>query len=385
MEFDWKEEWNSCLDSSSAHIIGPGFFGRTYKVLLKETCWNDIVINCSEVCNGRVACSSLGGENVGVFVVPPEEQPFAGWLGCAVMKTRTRRQTGFLSPDRLRLLDPQGCIFCTINLGDASVAVKQIRREDDYEGLPSEYIREVSLFQSLRHEHIVPLLDFCMTPSNLWLVFELMDCNLHQYIQARDRAVSPESVKNLMNHLVMGMKFIHANGIMHRDIKPQHLFVRDESMKICGFGLARSVKMTGHSYTQDVIMLWYRPLEILLGSKLYSMAVDMWSCGCVLAEMALGEPIFRGDSEIGQIFQILQTCGTPTEHQWPGVTALPHFRETFPRWEKKPWSHVRNLAAQLGTTGLELLDGLLDYDPTKRIPARKALKFKYLETVVPAC
>merc|ERR1712187_639205 len=146
---------------------------------------------------------------------------------------------GLQSPERLQLIDPAGSIFCTANLGCDFVAMKRFRVDLGDEGVPSTLLREVSLLQNLRHEHVVSLLDIFVGRSGAWLAFELMDCDLKQYMKARNLVLSPEVVKSFMKHLTMGMEYVHASGILHRDIKPQNILVRNEKLKICDFGMAR--------------------------------------------------------------------------------------------------------------------------------------------------
>jgi len=149
-------------------------------------------------------------------------------------------------------------------------------------------------------------------------------------------------------------------------------------LKIADFGLARAFSLPVPQYTHEVVTVWYRPLEILLGSKLYSVPVDLWGVGCILAEMATGSPLFAGDSEIDTAFKIFQKLGTPTETIWPGVSELPDFKPTFPKWSHKGWANIRNTHAQIGTSGIDLLDRLMHYNPRTRISAREALAHPYI-------
>jgi serine/threonine protein kinase len=148
-------------------------------------------------------------------------------------------------------------------------------------------------------------------------------------------------------------------------------------LKIADFGLARAFSLPIPQYTHEVITVWYRPLEILLGSKLYSLPVDMWGVGCIVAEMATGSPLFAGDSEIDTAFKIFQKLGTPTEAMWPGLSELPDFKSTFPKWKPKGWENIRNTRAHLGHTGVDLLEQVMRYNPNARISARSALQHAY--------
>jgi len=117
----------------------------------------------------------------------------------------------------------------------------------------------------------------------------------------------------------------------------------------------------------------------LLGSSLYSIPVDLWAVWCVLGEMATGAPLFPGDSEIGTIFKVFQKLGTPTADQWPGVVNLPCFKPNFPKWQSRRWTNIRNISAQVGPHGIDLLENGMVYDPSKRITARRALTHPYFQ------
>merc|ERR1719311_664502 len=191
--------------------------------------------------------------------------------------------------------------------------------------------------------------------------------------------LQPRQVRDFAHQLLKGMEFCHANRIIHRDLKPQNLLIdrSNQRLKIADFGLARAFSLPVPVYTHEVVTVWYRPLEILLGSKLYSIPVDIWGVGCILAEMATGAPLFPGDSEIDTAFKIFQKLGTPTEAMWPGLSELPDFKPSFPMWKPKPWLSIRNTLAQIGTTGIDLLEKLMCYNPSARISARRALRHSY--------
>merc|ERR1719378_1994318 len=217
-------------------------------------------------------------------------------------------------------------------------------------------------------------------PGELTLVFELSDSDLKKFMKSKQGKLSSNQVRDFSRQLLTGIEFCHANRIIHRDLKPQNLLI-DSSMrlKIADFGLARAFMLPMPQYTHEVITVWYRPLEILLGSKLYSLPVDIWGVGCILAEMASGSPLFAGDSEIDTAFKIFQKLGTPTEAIWPGVSELPDFKTTFPKWTHKGWSNIRNTQAQLGNSGIDILEQLMRYNPRTRISARSALQHPYFQ------
>jgi len=258
-------------------------------------------------------------------------------------------------------------------------ALKQMKVGNKEEGVPSTAIREIAILKVLSHENIVRLFDVFCKPGELVLVFEIMDSDLKKHMKALKGCLQPRQIKDFAFQLLTGMEYCHANRVIHRDLKPQNLLIdsSNQRLKIADFGLARAFSLPVPQYTHEVVTVWYRPLEILLGSKLYSIPVDMWGVGCILAEMATGAPLFAGDSEIDTAFKIFQKLGTPNEAMWPGLADLPDFKPTFPKWRPKGWENIRNTSAQLGTTGIALLEELMRYNPGARISARGALQHAY--------
>lgn len=157
----------------------------------------------------------------------------------------------------------------------------------------------------------------------------------------------------MLYQVLLGMDFCHSCGVMHRDLKPQNLLVSGKTgLKLADFGLARAFMIPIRTYTHEVITLWYRAPEILLGQKAYSPAVDMWSIGTIFAEMVNRRPLWPGDSEIDELFRIFRTLGTPDETVWSGVSSLPDYMPSFPRWPAKAMERV---CPTLDKNGIDLL------------------------------
>jgi cyclin-dependent kinase len=212
--------------------------------------------------------------------------------------------------------------------GGRIVALKKIRLEAEDEGVPSTAIREISLLKEMRDPNIVRLFNIVHADGHkLYLVFEFLDLDLKKYMESlpvsdggRGKAL-PEGtgaqlyglglgdaiIKKFMSQLCEGIRYCHSHRILHRDLKPQNLLInREGNLKLADFGLARAFGVPLRTYTHEVVTLWYRAPEILLGGRQYSTGVDMWSVGCIFAEMCTRKPLFPGDSEIDEIFKIFR-------------------------------------------------------------------------------
>jgi cyclin-dependent kinase len=179
---------------------------------------------------------------------------------------------------------------------------------------------------------------------------------------------------------MQSLVFLHSNRIFHRDLKPQNLLISSDgkTIKLADFGLARAFGLPIKTYTHEVVTLWYRCPEILLCQKHYSLGVDLWSTGCIFAEMAQKKPLFMGDSEIDQIFKIFKVLGTPHENNWPDALKLPDFKPTFPKFKGVPMQQHTPI---LNEMEVDLLKGMTALDPNKRISAKMALLHPYFDTL----
>lgn len=261
------------------------------------------------------------------------------------------------------------------------VALKKILLDDD-DGVPATAIREVASLKALNHSNIVRLLDVDCNSSRtaLTFVFEFMDGDLRQYVK-QFAPLKEDVIRTMFFQILLGVTYSHAQRVIHRDLKPQNVLIRGTTPKIADFGLARTVTTPHMPFTREVVTLWYRAPEILLGSSRYSTPVDMWSCGCILAEMAVGTAIFNGDSEFGTLMHIFELCGTPCEETFPGVSELPHFTPNFPKWRTPKFETILEAGTQLTEPGLDLIKGLLRYPTAERFTPRRACRHDYFSTL----
>ena len=259
------------------------------------------------------------------------------------------------------------------------VALKKIRLENEDEGIPSTAIREISILKQMKHPNIVKLVDLIHGDKKLYLVFEFMDYDLKKFLDMNGGPLPPQLVKSYLYQITSAIRYCHSKRILHRDLKPQNLLI-DKSgvIKLADFGLARAFGVPIKTLTHEVLTLWYRAPEILLGQKEYSTPVDIWSLGLIFFEMAHRKPLFAGDSEIDQIFKIFQMHGTPNEKTWPGITKLPEFKLTFPQFRPKG---LKEYNTNIDEVGLDLLWQMIQIDPGKRTSATRALNHPYFDDV----
>ncbi|KNE58769.1 CMGC/CDK/CRK7 protein kinase [Allomyces macrogynus ATCC 38327] len=323
------------------------------------------------------------------------------------------------------------------------VALKRIRIEKDRDGFPITAVREMQLLQQVKHPNIIALNDVALETvtstgatesptatlaavggqpqTYVYMVFEYMQHDLAGILQHPHVRFRAEHIKSLVQQLMQALAFLHARGIMHRDIKGSNMLLnRHGELKLADFGLARQVLSAAPlppsetdtpahgkpalEMTNRVITLWYRPIELLLGSTRYAPAIDLWSAGCILLELFLHRPAFPGTDELSQIEHVYKACGSPNVVDWPDVVDLQWFELVRPSAPKPrrlrelfgaafmlepgsgstavPADHViaDGETPASAAAAFELVDALLRLNPAHRPSAAQALDHTYFRT-----
>mmetsp|Transcript_9284 Transcript_9284/g.37979 ORF Transcript_9284/g.37979 Transcript_9284/m.37979 type:complete len:397 (-) Transcript_9284:105-1295(-) len=259
------------------------------------------------------------------------------------------------------------------------VALKKVRMDNEKEGFPITAIREIKILNSLNHTNVIKLKEIVTSRNmgSIYMVFEYMDHDLTGLADRPGMKFSVPQVKCYMKQLLTGLTYCHLNNILHRDIKGSNLLINNQGvLKLADFGLARPCALeNSKTLTNRVITLWYRPPELLLGTRAYGPAVDMWSAGCIFAELLQGRPIFPGKDEAEQLDLICKLCGTPTILNWAELDDLPWAKsliskKMFPR-------RIQEEFRRFPSSARDLIDGFLTLDPKYRTSAKDALDSDY--------
>ena len=302
------------------------------------------------------------------------------------------------------------------------VALKHMHL-DESSPLPRHIQRELLALQSISHPNIISLLDTQRRRFGISLVLDYCPYDLwsilHQLKKKNQQVSAPFSlpapvIKHIIQQLLQAIAACHAEGFIHRDIAPANVLISSSgNVKLADFGQARKLKQKssnknnnniiggiyikeGDAMTPQVGTQWYRAPELLLGSRHHTLGIDMWSIGCLIAELIKGEPLFPGRSDIDQLLKICEALGTLNEEKWPGVVNLPHWGKLLlPAKTGLCWKRDVLFPTNNGDTSsednhctslIDLVSGMLRYDPSKRTTAADALKSTWFtdEQPVPA-
>ncbi|KAJ5214631.1 hypothetical protein N7449_001800 [Penicillium cf. viridicatum] len=278
------------------------------------------------------------------------------------------------------------------------VALKKILMHHEKEGFPITAIREIKLMKALSHPNILQLKEMSIERGkgegrkkpSMYMVFPYMEHDLSGLLENPAVQFTEPQIKCYLMQLLEGLKFMHANRILHRDMKAANLLISNGGiLQIADFGLARPYddapplpgKGGGDSrreYTALVVTRWYRPPELLLQLRKYTTAIDLWGVGCVFGEMFKGKPILAGNSDLNQAELIFNLVGTPTEENMPGWSQLPGCEGVKNFAFKRGNLHA--FFKDLNPAAISLLSEFLRLDWRKRINAMDALKHPYFTT-----
>jgi len=248
-------------------------------------------------------------------------------------------------------------------------------------------LREVKLLRSLRHDNIICILD--MYPpdhpdfDDIYIVTDLMETDLHRVIYSK-QTLNDEHHQYFSYQILRGLLYLHSANVVHRDLKPSNILVNKNcDLKICDFGLARGfgTQEDDPTLTDYVVTRWYRAPEVVLLASEYTKSIDVWSVGCILCELIGRKPIFTGKDHLDQIKKIISVLGSPTEEdlEWlPARSPARNFIKKVPTCAKQPWSTVYPKATK---NGIEAIEQMLTFDPTKRVDVPGTLTLPYYETL----
>ncbi|KDO22549.1 CMGC/CDK/CRK7 protein kinase [Saprolegnia parasitica CBS 223.65] len=312
-----------------------------------------------------------------------------------------------------------GCVYEAKHKATGErVAMKKIKTLNEAEGIPITTLREIAALKALRHPNLVQLKEVVVSKQkddndddlggggaaaddsaysnhgtetgvdyasgSIYLVLEFVPHDLTGLLQS-GHVFTEVAAKYIMKQLLEALQYMHLRDVVHRDIKCSNiLLTADHEVKLADYGLARTAR-TNPKFTNKVVTLWYRAPELLLGGNDYDGSIDMWSAGCVMAELFLGHPIFAGKVEADQMAKIIDVCGSAVE-EVNGISHLPHY-EKFIQPDKRTWqlktmmnSKAEKRKRPLPKGFLELLDKLLQIDPKKRFNAEQALQSEYFRS-----
>lgn len=223
-------------------------------------------------------------------------------------------------------------------------------------GIPNDALREITILREIRHENLIKLEDVFTFEKDTYVALEYMTCDLAKLIDDKTFTFTESDIKFVFHQILTGFSILHGNYIIHRDIKPNNIMVSiDGTCKIIDFGIARYLADAGRPMTGGVCTRWYKPPEIAFGAKHYGFTVDVWSLGCILAELYMKEPIFRGEGAIDQLSRIFGIRGTPNENTWPGVTRLPDYTQ----FEPVPPVMLKQLIPNASESAIDLIEKML--------------------------
>lgn len=262
-----------------------------------------------------------------------------------------------------------------IKASNRIVAMKFLPRKKQAYSISIDSFREVNLLRNLDHENIIKLYDVAIGTeiNSFCLILEYCPLSLAKLIDQYPTDIPFKQIKVIVQHMFQGLRFLHKNFIMHRDLKPNNLMITEDGLlKLIDLGSSRKYSYLNMATSPNVMTNWYEAPEILLNAPKYCSAVDLWSAGCIIAELLKRKPLFQGSGQINQINLIIDLIGTPTPNVWPGFLEC-----KIPDWlglKKQPYNRLREHFSELGNLEvMEIISGLLVYNPQNRLSAEEVL------------
>lgn len=265
------------------------------------------------------------------------------------------------------------------------VALKKVLNRVEQEGFPITAIREIKLLKNLHHANVIDLQEMVFEQeqvtgsiSSIYMSFSYMEHDLTGLLQDKSIRFSIPQIKCYMSQMLNGLRYLHEHHILHRDIKGSNVLLNNRGeLRVTDFGLSRPMEEGRREYTPGVFSRWYRPPELLLGTREYDTSADMWGMGCILAEMFLKRPLFPGEDDFSQLETIAKLCGTPSSETIPNMSSYPLASKVhIPVYKRK----LREMGEIGDVLARDLIDKLLVLDAKKRLSAKAALEHSFFTT-----
>ncbi|GAB5370344.1 hypothetical protein AAMO2058_001484500 [Amorphochlora amoebiformis] len=266
---------------------------------------------------------------------------------------------------------------------DTKVAIKKI--SNAFEDLvdAKRILREVKLLRHLNHENVCGLYDLLDPPKNfedIYIVLQYMETDLHKIIYSKNE-LSDDHIQYFIYQILRGLKYIHSANVIHRDLKPSNILLNGNcDLKICDFGLARGVDDSEVKLTEYVVTRWYRAPEVMCSCREYDRKIDVWSVGCIMAELHGREPLFPGQDYIQQMNLIFDILGTPSQEDTKFITNQKALQYIQQMKKKKPVDFA-GIYPNANPVALDLMAKMLTFNPHKRISVEDALDHEYFKSL----
>lgn len=278
-------------------------------------------------------------------------------------------------------------VVCSANnrRTNQKVAIKKVGNAFDDLIDAKRIVREIKLLRFFKHENIISLMDIIKPEAktgyaDIYIISDLMETDMHRVIYSR-QDLTDEHIQYFMYQLLRGVLYMHSANVIHRDLKPSNLLLNKNcDLKICDFGLARGFEQENDFKTEYVVTRWYRAPEVILNASEYTKAIDIWSIGCIFAELLGRTPLFPGDDYLDQIQRIIAVLGSPNADDLSYISnesALKYVK-SLPKRSKQAWS---NLFQKANPDALDLLGRMLTFNPDRRLTIEECLAHPYFASL----